>query len=139
MLFRSSDSIQLLSVPWYYQTFEFDISDIIRTYLPVYNRFKKSLHELVGRLESDSNAWKCGHYYHWDVQDPKNEGKMFGDYHPNTAMYYQYLKKLGFKLNDYAEQYSNEVTEKLNQCKTRQELELTAMPYRHERKGSYSL
>jgi hypothetical protein len=134
------DSIELLSVPWEYQTFDFDLLNVVGTFRKVHDRFNQgTLHELVGRPEPGSNAWTCGHWYHWDVHDPKNEGKLFGDYHPNTVMYYQYLKKLSFKLNDYAEQYSNEVTEKLNQCKTRQELELTAIPYKHERKHSYSL
>lgn len=114
------DTVQLLSVPWDYQTIEYDVTDILKTYSKTTERFKTTLFEMNGK------EFVCGHHYYWDAQ---SKTEKFGDYHPNTLMYYYILKKMGFNLSTEVFKYSAEVTYALKQCNTRVEFEMTGAPY----------
>ena len=109
------DNIQLLSVPVMYDADDKNITDDLS---PLLNMYKDLIEELpVSFFENENNQWKHGHtYYHSGFDDGPAKSidephePNYADYHPNTIAHYNYLKTLGFPLNQSAESYARETT-----------------------------
>jgi hypothetical protein len=101
------DSITLSSIPYNYQNENTDgIDDILSLYKDTVNSTPSALFDLEMK-----GVWDCGHHYtHSQLGD-------FGDYHPNSLRYYNYLKKLNFPLTDASLNFATDSVEKLHRCK----------------------
>lgn len=107
----------LPSVPFNYQQDEKDssIPEILNLYKDVLEPMPKSLLE----LEMNFN-FTCGHTYsHPQVKEP------YGDYHPDTIRYRNYLEKVGVALTEQSEAFAYESVEKLKKCVTLSDIDKT--------------
>jgi hypothetical protein len=105
------DAVTLSSVPFDYQNEDRDVSDVLTLYKGTTQQIPESLFTLEMNRE-----WTCGHHYkHSQMGD-------FGDYHPDTLRYMEYLRKVGFNLTANSINYAKDSFFKLKKTKTDKEM-----------------
>lgn len=98
-----------------------NIDDVVDLYKDTIDSLQPAMSELLRPNGNTSVfAWVAKVHY----MDPINNKTMVHDYHPTTALYYTYLKKLGFNLTEKSLDYSNETESILDTIKTRAEFEI---------------
>ena len=109
-----SKGITLASVPYDEQQ---NLEDpLVHAVLDLYKDTIKATPPDLFEFEMD-RIWEHGHCYYTAAHCP-NKNDVFADYHPNPLRYYNYLKKLGFRLTDKSLDYASEATKQLHSTKT---------------------
>ena len=109
-----STTVTLASVPYDNQQ---DLAHpLVPQILELYKDTVESTPQNLFELEMN-RQWDFGHEYYTPVHCKPGEPK-FGDYHPNTQRYYNYLKKIGFNLTDKSLNYTNIAMEQLRRTNT---------------------
>jgi hypothetical protein len=114
------DSIVLKSIDPDYDKRYYDddlgLDDVIDFYRDVIYDMPLPLYEFV---KTDTGGWVNGHHYHWSSISYSTPNTPFQDYHPNPAMYMDFLLKSGFKLSEETQKKTLEYQKQLMDLKER--------------------
>lgn len=92
------------------------LDDVIELYRDIIYDMGPTLHSF---FNDGSGGWINGHYYWWPENNNK---KKFSDYHPNTKMYKDYLKSMGFLISPSTEHYVESITEQMLKMEEREQI-----------------